>query len=209
MAIRRKCSLCGKPITDETEAVNYKGSFVHSDCFAASLKTLQDDRMKQAQSKKQQAKKAATKPTTVKIPKRGLTEEEHKEKVQFFEYIRQQLNVEKLPPKVFAVADKTLERYIDMTYPGMFNTLRYCVECKDMKLTDDCVGLIPYYYQEANAYYRDYEIRQQNVAETVQLLNTKNVEVVKINLHNRRNDKLININEIGVDDMGKTNCTQT
>lgn len=210
MAFKRKCKVCGKFITDENDAIEYKGGYVHSACFAITIKVLQDERTEKVTSKPR--KKSAPKTESVKIPKKGMTEEEYTEKTSYYNYIKEILGGE-LPAKIFALTDKYMEQYKDKrgekwTYPKMQNTLRYCKEILELELEDDCVGLLKYYYDEATSYYQYLENVQNNVKTTLDVVSSKKTEIVKINPHAKRNIKQINIEEIGVKNMDNDDCTQ-
>lgn len=201
MAFKRKCKYCGEFILDENDAIEYKNGYVHSKCFSVALKVVQEKRVENVVQK---SRKASPKTESVKIPKRGLTEEEHEQKTAYFNYIREQLNGE-LPAKVFAVTEKYIEQYKDKagtqwSYPNMQLTLKYCKEILQKELTDDCVGLIRFYYDEAVEFYEHLSKLKANVASSMSNINSSPTNLVKINPRAKKNVKQINIEEIGVND---------
>lgn len=197
MAFRRKCKICGEYITTESDAVEYKSGYVHSKCFSISLKAIQENRQEKIKGKQS---KATSKAGSVKIPKQGLTEEEYREKVEFFDYLKTVIGEDKLPAKMYVIADRLMNTYKEFTFSGMKNTLEYCEKFQRKLLGDDCLGLIPYYYNEAQNWSRDFEQYKLNIETTLKHLDSIAHDVVKIRLADPRKVKQIKIDEIGVND---------
>lgn len=198
MAFKRKCKYCGKFIADENDAVEYKEGYVHSACFSIALKVVQDKRVEKAS---QRPRKAA-KPETVKIPKKGMSEEEHQSKTEYFNYVKNLLGGV-LPAKIFAVTERYMELYKDRygqkwTYPKMQQTLLYCKEVLGKDMNDDCIGLLRFYYDEADEYYNQISKFHQNITDSMDAINATQTRIVKINPHAKKEIKQLNIEEIGV-----------
>ena len=77
----------------------------------------------------------------------------------------------------------------------MLNTLIYMNEYKDIVLTGDIIGLIPYYYNEASAYFSNIEsIDKKN--ENIDIKPMYQTKTVYINLNNKKPNKQIDITKI-------------
>lgn len=164
----RKCKICNKPILKEEYENNcmpYKAGYIHIDpCFNISLKLIQEDKKEKIKKKAEESKtkkKAAPKP---KIELKGpVSEEEYKEKKDLYEYIRSYYETEdgKLPAKVYALVEKYIEQY-GFTYTSIRNTLIYIREICEKDIQGDGIGLLPYYKDEAEAYYKSLKEIEEN-----------------------------------------------
>lgn len=143
---RKKCVICGEFIVDE-DGVPYKSRYAHQKCFNIAIKTLQGDKAEKLESKKKTASKAKPKAEL----KDCLTEEEYKYKKQYYDYVHSLSGDNLNSAKVYALTDNYIKRY-SFTFLGMYNTLLYIDKYTDIALTGDIVGIIPYYYDEAQSY---------------------------------------------------------
>lgn len=111
------------------------------------MKTLQTDKSEKLQKK-------SKKPSTVKPKaelKDCLSEEEYKQKIQLFDYIRSLTTDNQLSAKIYVLTENYIKNY-SFTYIGMYQTLVYLHEYTEHELKGDIVGIIPYYYDEAQRF---------------------------------------------------------
>lgn len=151
---KRKCVICGEFIGDD-DCVPYKNRYAHTRCFNVEMKVLTSEKSKEI--KKTADKKATkTKKTEVVKPKAEqkdyTSEEDYQKKKAFYDKLRSMLG-EELPKEVYPIVDKNMTRY-GYSFEGMTNTLEYML-LKEMDLTGNIVGLIPYYYGEAEKYFAE------------------------------------------------------
>lgn len=161
----RKCLVCGKIIEKEEEinCIPYKSRLAHPDCFNSAMKMVKTD--KDAQLEKQKKKKetknkieGSGRKVITKTPKAelkdGVSDEEYKEKKQYYDYLHNLLGVDKLSAKVYTVSERDKERF-GWTWGGMYNTLVYLNEIKEKELIGDIVGIIAFYYEESERFYEE------------------------------------------------------
>ena len=158
----RKCRLCGKMITNDeydTNCTPYENGFVHtSPCFEIAVKSLT----------KKKEEKLADKTTDKKSKKPRaelkdrMSEKDYQDKKNFYDYLRTYIP-EKIPAKVYVLTQKYIDQY-NFTYISMLKTLMYIREILEKDIIDDGIGLIPYYYDEAEAFYQtvdDVEVKNK------------------------------------------------
>lgn len=158
----KKCLLCRKSILPTEEFVPYKGKYAHQSCFNKEIKNLSQDKKDilkaqaelQKNKKKKSKKSSSSNITSPSVIKDGVTEEQFQEKKRYYEYLKSLLVDEQLTVKQFAVSEKYIERY-KFTFEGMYQTLIYLNEILKKELTGDIVGIIPYYYNEAESFQQD------------------------------------------------------
>lgn len=151
----KKCVICGNIIKDGEETIPYKSRTAHLKCFNNMSKITGVERIKRETPVK---KTAATKPKKALTElKEGLTEEEYQEKKAFFDYLRKLINTSELSAKIYKLTGDYLKIYPRFTYTGMQNTLKYYFEITGHPISGDCVGIIPYYYDEAEKYWSSVE----------------------------------------------------
>lgn len=153
MAAKRKCVICGEWIEDNTQSIPYKEKWAHTLCFNTALKVIKKDKDNKLEEKEKKKGKAAPKPKAEL--KDAVSEEEYAEKKQYYQYLRELINDE-LSAKVYALTDQYISRY-SFTFKEMYQTLVYLHEIVEKDLVGDIVGLIPYYYDQAQRYYKDLE----------------------------------------------------
>ena len=145
----KKCVICGEYITDEA-GIPYKQRYAHQKCFNIAIKTLQGDKAEKLEAKNNKKKVTKAKPKAEL--KDCLSEEEYKYKTDFYNYIRSLTEDNQISAKVYALSDNYIKRY-GFTFEGMYNTVKYLNEYTDKTITGDVIGIIPYYYDEAQAYF--------------------------------------------------------
>lgn len=142
---KKKCPICGKWIESDELSVPYKGRYAHKDCFNNAAKLLTQDKQEKLKEKAAVRMKRGGK--AAYELKDAVSEEEHKEKVAFFDYLKN-ITREEITPKQYKVAEDYINKY-KFTYPGMLLTLMYLKEELEKELTGDVIGIIPYYFSDA------------------------------------------------------------
>lgn len=186
----KKCIICGEFIKDET-GVPYKSRFAHQKCFNIAIKTLQVDKTDRLEAKNNKKKTTSAKPKAEL--KDCLSEEEYNYKTQFYDYIRTLTEDNQLSAKVYTLSDNYIKRY-NFTFEGMLKTIKYLVESTDKVITGDVIGIIPYYYDEAQSFFDKIEyLSEKN--KNVQLDCMYKTRVIKI--RPKKNDiPIIDIKDI-------------
>ena len=101
---------------------------------------------------------------------------------------------EELPAKVYAVSEDYIKKY-NFSFDGMYQTLVYLNEIIKKELTGDIVGIIPYYYTEAEKYYKNLEkVEEMNKDMDISKMYQKKTIVIQ---PKRSNHNQIDITEIG------------
>lgn len=190
----KKCVCCGEPIRPDEPSVPYKGRAAHQKCFDVAMKALSTNkRQSLTQSEKGKAKPAKP-PAELKDK---MTEEEYKEKRKYYDYLRGLIGEELMSAKVYAVSEDYMKRY-KFSWKGMYQTLLYLNEILQKELTGDVVGLIPYYYGEAERF-------GKNVEEIEQTMDSRarpkyGTCVIKIKPTKRDTRKQIDITSVGFEE---------
>lgn len=168
-ARKRKCKICGNWIAEgDTSAVKYKTGYAHENCLLKQVKEKTQEKL-DSKSNNSKGKKSTTKKPKAEL-KDPVSEEDYQKKKGFYEYVRKTAHLEKLPAKVYVLAERYIEQY-NFTFESMHKTFIYMVEILDKELTGDGMGLIPYYHDEAMRYYQTIdEIKEKN----------KNVDLTKM-----------------------------
>lgn len=149
---KRKCVICGEWIEDNSQSVPHKGRYAHDFCFNIAMKTIRNDKSEKLE------KASASKSKTKKKPKVELkdpmSEEDYGHKKAYYEYLR--MLVGELSAKVYVLTEDYINKY-GFTFEKMKKTLVYLNEIIHKDLVGDVVGIIPYYYTEAQNYYDNIE----------------------------------------------------
>lgn len=152
---KRKCVICGEWIESDSQSIPYKGRYAHIKCFDISMKAIKKDKdEKLAEKSKTKSKTKSTSKPKVEL-KDAVSEEEYADKKQYYQYLRELINDE-LSAKVYALSDQYVSRY-NFTFKEMYQTLVYLHEIIEKELVGEVVGLIPYYFTEAQNYFRSIE----------------------------------------------------
>lgn len=152
---KRKCVLCGEWIENESQSIPYKGRYAHIQCFNVAMKTIKKDKDEKLAEK---TKASKTKNKTLKPKaelKDAISEEEYADKKQYYQYLRTLIDDE-LSAKVYALSDQYISRY-NFTFKEMYQTLVYLHEIVEKELVGEVVGLIPFYFTEAQNYFKSIE----------------------------------------------------
>lgn len=149
---KRVCVLCGLTIEDNNDSVPYKKRYAHTACFRAAAKAIHVDKEEKVKKKEAEKKiKPVSKPKAEL--KDALSDEEYIQKNLYYDYIRKTTGIAELPVKVYALTDNYIKKY-EFTFQGMYATLTYMHNILGKEFGEDIVGLIPYYYTEAQAHYK-------------------------------------------------------
>lgn len=194
MARNKICVICGKEITDD-KAVPYKGRFAHELCFKRAMKLVKVDKDKQLETKTKEKKIKISKPKAEL--KDALSEEEYQDKQNFFAMLRELIKQDNLSAKIYKITEDYIKKY-SFTYKGMTNTLAYYFQTLEKPVEGDCIGIIPYYYTEAQKICEHTELSRQINRELLDKDEIKyNVKIVHI-IPKTIDDDLIDISKIGV-----------
>ena len=155
----RKCAICSKLIEDEDDQIPYKNRYAHKTCFNTYIKGLSAGKLEKTEQKKK--KKDAPKVVKPKIEQKDpLSEEDYQEKKAYYDYLRTLIG-EQIPTKIYAITEKIMSKY-PYDFAGMRRTLVYLNEVVEKELTGDVVGIIPFYYDEAEKFYQEVDRVEQN-----------------------------------------------
>lgn len=176
----RKCVVCGNSINENDEIVPYKKRFAHKNCFNQAIKMIRADKNEELKKKEEEKKVTKTKKQTIKAElKDGLSDEEYKEKKEYYNYVKDIIGVDKLNAKIYVISERFITQY-GFTWESMKATLVYLKEIKNKLLTGDVVSIIPYYYDEAKNFYGELEeVEKKNKNINVENLYTNKVVRVK------------------------------
>lgn len=160
---KRKCAICGQEISATDETIPYKNRHAHKACFNSYIKGLSNGKNEKLEEKKKETKtkKKETKATKPKIEQKDpLSEEDYQHKKAYYEYLRLLLD-DQIPTKVYAITEKIMSKY-PYDFQGMKRTLVYLHEVVEKELTGDIVGIIPFYYDDAEKFYKEVDKVEEN-----------------------------------------------
>ena len=191
MAAKHKCVFCETIIENKEDEVAYKNRYAHKNCFNASVRAIKKDKDQKLteKTKDKTVKKARPKAEL----KEAISEEEYAEKKKYYDYLRAILN-DNLSAKIYAISEQMMNRY-GFDFKGMYQTIVYLNEIIEKELNGDIVGLIPYYYSEAQEYY----VTIEKIEEKNKSFNLKNMykeRIVQVGKNNKKRFKLIDIESI-------------
>lgn len=197
---RRKCAICGEWIEDNNDSVPYKNRYAHKTCMNVIVKSTlvkkeTNNRKKKTKDKDEQS--AAKQPKQPTVLKEGMSEEEFKEKKQFFDLLKT-IGLKPLEAKDYVIADSYIKKY-KFTWKNMSNTLRYVfyvLEKEDVNRTEP-LRIIPQYYNDAFKFYENMRTVEQNNQETI-----KSQDLIKVKQHITYKKKRPKINLIDIEKIG-------
>lgn len=150
----KRCPICNKGVKDDDETIPYKGRAAHLFCFETFVKTVSNEKQEKLKEKAEEKKTKKSKAKPKIELKDPVSEEEYAHKKEFYTYLRSIIGDE-IPSKIYAIIDKMMHQYSNYTFEGMQRTLVYVNEVLKKELVGDVVGLIPYYYSEAEDFYKE------------------------------------------------------
>lgn len=190
---KRKCIVCGEWIENNSQSIPYKGKWSHEKCFQIAVKAIKKDKDEKLAEKTKSKAKAKSTPKPKAELKDAVSEEEYADKKQYYQYLRTLIN-EELSAKVYALSDQYVSRY-NFTFKEMYQTLVYLHEIVEKELVGEVVGLIPYYFTEAQNYFRSIE-QVEEVNKNIDISRMYKEKIVRIQ-PKKRIVKQLNIEDIG------------
>lgn len=148
---KRVCVLCGLTIEDNNDSVPYKKRYAHTACFRVAAKAIHVDKTEKV--KKKEAEKKAKPVSKPKAVKDALSDEEYIQKNLYYDYLCKTTGIAELPVKIYALTENYIKKY-GFTFQGLYATLTYMHNILGKEFGEDIVGLIPYYYTEAQTHYK-------------------------------------------------------
>lgn len=139
-----KCPICGNEIKPREDVTPFKNRMAHKRCLKGIIKASDKSDTK--------LKVETDMPITLAIP---TTEAEYKEKKALLEYIKL-LTGRKPTAKIYRLLEDYVKKY-GFTFKGMLQGLQYYFEVLEQPIESDCVGILPYIYEEAQTYMSVYE----------------------------------------------------
>ena len=149
---KRVCVLCGLTIEDNNDSVPYKKRYAHTACFRAAAKAIHVDKTEKVKKKEVEKKIKSTSKPKAEL-KDALSDEEYVQKNLYYDYICKTTGIAELPAKVYALTENYIKKY-NFTFQGLYATLTYMHNILEKEFGEDIVGLVPYYYTEAQAHYK-------------------------------------------------------
>lgn len=136
------CPICGNVILPIDDVVSFKRRKAHRKC----LNNIGIRASGQEKNKLNATKKTSI-PPKLSVP---VSEAEYKEKRAVVEYV-EQLTQMKATAKIYKLLEDYCKKY-KFTYVGMLRGLQYYYEALENTPEGDCIGIIPYIYDEAQEY---------------------------------------------------------
>ncbi len=155
---KKKCVICGEYIEEGQETVPFKNRTAHITCFNLAMKITTNTKKKTLSESKATNSKAKT-PKAKKPPaelKDGISEEEYRIKMDFFNTLRDVSRLEKLEARTYKVVEDYMKKY-GFTYESMKLAIEYFYIIKSNTPQGDCIGIIPYVHDEAISFYKGLE----------------------------------------------------
>lgn len=160
---RRKCVFCEKWIGSDEEFVPFKSRYVHKDCFNIIMRNNMRQEKERVKTVAKEKKKTNTKKPKLEL-KNEVSEEEYKEKVMYYNKVRELMKVDQLEARIYALSERYISKY-GFTWMGMYNTLKYFFEVLGNDNYTECVFIIPYNYTNAETFYSNIETNEKIINE--------------------------------------------
>ena len=176
----KKCVICGESIPTTEDPVPFKDKFAHSKCFALNMKILGNEKQEKLAKKAEEKQKKTKKTKPVQELKDGLSNEEYNNKMLVVNYAKQIIDDDVLPTSFFATLNNDMTKY-GHTYFGVYQTLRYLYDIKEREIIpDNVLGLVPYYYDEAQAFFNEVQrVAEKNADKNINNMYKEKVIVIK------------------------------
>ena len=172
---KRKCVICGEWIEDNNDSIPYKNRYAHKKCMDVIVKSTlmkketNANRRKKTKEKNEQS--VVKKPKQPTVLKEGMSEEEFKQKKQFFDLLKM----------------------ISLRY------VFYVLEKEDVSRTEP-LRIVPQYYNDAFKFYENMKIVEQNNQDTMESQELIKVKQHITYKKKRPRINLIDIEKIGCED---------
>lgn len=121
------------------------------------------------------------------------------EKDDFYQYLCLMLGLKAPGPRIYSQANSFISKY-HFTYSGMKKTLYYLYEVKKHKdpysIENKTIGLIPYCYEEAQAYFNKIEYKKEQ-AESKNKISQTHEKIINVRMNeNKKRTPTYNIDDI-------------
>lgn len=185
---QKTCSVCGELITEVDETMKYKNRIVHKKCFDNAMKALVKEKKAAIKKPSTSKTKDDTKKTTANVSKLSIpvTEAEYREKRMVISYV-EKLTGERATAKTYKLLEDYSKKY-GFTFVGMLRGLQYYFEVLEHSPEGDCVGILPYIYDEAQKYMDNLE-EAMHVNDSITAKELKQMYPVhKVQITKKKND---------------------
>lgn len=186
------CPVCHKNVL-ASKAIHVKTRYYHKSCLEKKIKKEKEKISNDKQVKKQREEyERALKESALSAIPEAVSEEEAVLAQSFFD------KVEQIQGKCTAKSSAMAYKYKDMyefTWEGMEQTLEYCFSILGLTLREDgeIVGLIPWYYDQAQNFYKQLNNIEPQKVDLDKLYKKKYIKVAP----KKKDVDLIDISKIG------------
>ena len=186
------CPVCHKNVL-ASKAIHIKTRYYHKSCLDKKIKKekekIDNDRLTKKQ--REQYERALKQSALPEIPE-AVPESEAQAAEKFF------TKVEQIQGKCTAKSSAMAYKYKDMyefTWEGMEQTLEYCFSILGLTLREngEIVGLIPWYYDQAQSFYKQLNNIESQKVDLDKLYKKKYIKVTP----KKKDVDLIDISKIG------------
>lgn len=188
------CPVCHKNVL-ASKAIHIKTRYYHKTCLDKKVKNEKERISNSKLAKKQREEyERALKESALPIIPEAVPESEATAAQSFFNKVEQLQG--KCTAKSSAMAYRYKNMYEEFTWEGMEQTLDYCFSILGMTIReeDDCiVGLIPWYYDQAQEFYKQLNNIEPTKTDLDKLYKKKYIKVTP----KKTNVNLIDISKIG------------
>mgnify|MGYP004487358415 CR=1 FL=1 len=186
------CPVCHKNVL-ASKAIHIKTRYYHKACLDKKIKKEKEkiDNDKLTKKQREQYERALKQSALPEIPE-AVPESEAQAAEKFF------TKVEQIQGKCTAKSSAMAYKYKDMyefTWEGMEQTLEYCFSILGLTLREDgeIVGLIPWYYDQAQSFYKQLNNIESQKVDLDKLYKKKYIKVTP----KKKDVDLIDISKIG------------
>lgn len=186
------CPVCHKNVL-ASKAVHIKTRYYHKACLDKKIKKEKEkiDNDKLTKKQREQYERALKQSALPEIPE-AVPESEAQAAEKFF------TKVEQIQGKCTAKSSAMAYKYKDMyefTWEGMEQTLEYCFSILGLTLREngEIVGLIPWYYDQAQSFYKQLNNIESQKVDLDKLYKKKYIKVTP----KKKDVDLIDISKIG------------
>lgn len=147
----RICPLCKQPVSKE-ESFEYKKKYYHEKCFNTFSKKTTKEKIKEKKEKQniEKVKKDIQKETHIALESE-ISDNDLLAKEKVINYLKEKLDTTQLNVKTYKLLKDYYTSY-KFSYEGMLIALKYFYDTQDNPVVSDCVGIIPYIYEEAQEF---------------------------------------------------------
>lgn len=189
------CPVCHKNVL-ASKAIHIKTRYYHKSCLDKKIKKEKEkiDNDKLTKKQREQYERALKQSALPEIPE-AVPESEAQAAEKFFSKVEQIQG--KCTAKSSAMAYKYKKMYEGFTWEGMEQTLEYCFSIVGLEAKkdedSDIVGLIPWYYDQAQAFYAQLDSIEPSKVDLDKIYKKKHIKVSP----KKKNVDLIDISKIG------------